>query len=520
MRPARLGKGCAVAAMAMLIASAAAGDDDYGGAFVRVLSAPDCVDAANFVAGVDPAPVNATYMRVQHIGDVGTAELAEQVANLVTWDVGQFTGLSLPRATHAQTQRGYRDAGPPNPASAFQLACNAAGFYIDSRRFSYTKPVLLGGPNVSIARELVPPAAVFRNATSALTIEASIRVPFVYSDAPPVIDGTAQVSFMYYARDVTTGALFAHIVQLYDNRVAGIDGAGTEAVSADAFTAFVTSPLSAQATDGARTEFAAVAPGSSTVQFVEPWAQPRFFRVHISYARFQAMLARLIRDALPGISPRPEDYRITLFGVLGEIFPGTEPAHEVALGASVTNLTLAETYRPVAPVPVVEFHHAALDHYFISARDADIEALDSGRIAGWRRTGATFLAWPVFVEGAGRVCRYYLPPQAGDSHFFSASDRECRAVAQRHPSFVLEDPAVMFLPLPDAMSGGCPAATVPVYRLWNGRAASNHRYTSDAGTRQAMVSAGWISEGYGPEGVVMCSPRPVKGAPAGVAGQR
>jgi hypothetical protein len=218
------------------------------------------------------------------------------------------------------------------------------------------------------------------------------------------------------------------------------------------------------------------------------------------------MLARLVRDALPNISPRPEDYRISLFGVLGEIFPGTATAHEVALGASVTNLKLAETYRSIAPVAVVEFHHAALDHYFVSAREADIAALDAGRHAGWRRTGATFLAWPAFVEGAVRVCRYYLPPEAGDSHFFSASDEECRDVAERFPSFVLEDAAVMFLSLPDTVSGACPGGTVPVFRLWNARAATNHRYTSDAGTRLAMLGAGWKSEGYGPQGVAMCSP--------------
>ena len=502
------------ALLSMFLASSALAEDDYRGAFVRVVSAPDCVDATNFVTEFDPAPVNVTYMRVQHIGDVGTPELAGEVAHPVTWDVGRLTGLSLPPAVFAQTQRGYRDNGPPDPASAFQLGCNGAGFYIDSRRFSHTLPLVLEGPSASVARDLVPPAAIFRNATSALTIEATIRVPTVRFGAPPIIDGTAQVSFMYYAQDVTTGTLFAHTVQLYDNRAAGTNGAGTEAVSADAYTAFVVSPLAAQTADGVPTEFAAVAPESSTVQFIVPWADLRLFRVHISYARFQAMLARLVRDALPHISPRPEDYRISLFGVLGEIFPGTGTAHEVALGASVTNLKLAETYRSIAPVPVVEFHHVALDHYFISAREADITALDSGRHAGWRRTGATFLAWPVFVDGAVRVCRYYLPPEAGDSHFFSASDEECRDVAERFPSFVLEDGAVMFMSLPDAMSGACPGGTVPVFRLWNARAATNHRYTSDVGTRLAMLAAGWKSEGYGPQGVAMCSPDALTGAAA------
>jgi hypothetical protein len=45
---------------------------------------------------------------------------------------------------------------------------------------------------------------------------------------------------------------------------------------------------------------------------------------------------------------RPEDYRVTSFGLLGEVFPGTGDAHEVALGASVTDLTLSEAYDDAA----------------------------------------------------------------------------------------------------------------------------------------------------------------------------
>ena len=44
---------------------------------------------------------------------------------------------------------------------------------------------------------------------------------------------------------------------------------------------------------------------------------------------------------LPAISPRPEDYRITLFGVLGEVFPGTGRDYEVAIGAQVRDLRLS-----------------------------------------------------------------------------------------------------------------------------------------------------------------------------------
>ena len=264
-----------VIALVLCAVASTAAAFDYREALVRVISAPDCVDATNFVSESAPAPRNATFMRVQHIGDPGTAELAGQVANVVTWDVGLASGLSLPASSYPQTQRGYRDIGLPEPSSAFQLGCAGAGFVINSRRFSHAVPVVLEGPSASIARELEPPAAVFSNATSALTLEATIRVPYVRADAPPFIDGTAQVSFVYYVRDTTTDAVFPHVIQLFDNRAAGVNGAGTEAVSADVNSAFVVSPLASTTADGAPTQFVEVDAASATVQFVTPWADAR-----------------------------------------------------------------------------------------------------------------------------------------------------------------------------------------------------------------------------------------------------
>ena len=46
---------------------------------------------------------------------------------------------------------------------------------------------------------------------------------------------------------------------------------------------------------------------------------------------------------------RPEDYRVLLFGLLGEIFPETGDAHNISLGASVTNLAL--TQEPPRRIP-------------------------------------------------------------------------------------------------------------------------------------------------------------------------
>jgi hypothetical protein len=186
-------------------------------------------------------------------------------------------------------------------------------------------------------------------------------------------------------------------------------------------------------------------------------------------------------------------------------------------GVSGTALMQCSHFAAVLNVPidpVIEYYNATLDHYFISASQPDLDALDSGRSAGWQRTGSSFPAWitrnvgPLggFVVPAGLrdVCRIYIPPNKGDSHFFSASAGECAASLAQHPDFVLETNAAFLATLPDPVTGACPSGQVPVYRLWNNRVDSNHRYTTSLTVRAEMISRGYIAEGYGPNAVALC----------------
>jgi len=45
-----------------------------------------------------------------------------------------------------------------------------------------------------------------------------------------------------------------------------------------------------------------------------------------------------------------------------------------------------------------------------------------------------------------------------------------------------------------------------VYRMWNKRADSNHRYTTSVAVRESMLGKGYIPEGYGPDATSMCAP--------------
>ena len=59
----------------------------------------------------------------------------------------------------------------------------------------------------------------------------------------------------------------------------------------------------------------------------------------------------------------------------------------------------------------------------------------------------------------------------------------------------------------DIATGACLFDTTPVYRVYNNRPDANHRYTTSLATRDSMVVAGWIAEGYGPDAVAFCGPR-------------
>lgn len=159
-----------------------------------------------------------------------------------------------------------------------------------------------------------------------------------------------------------------------------------------------------------------------------------------------------------------------------------------------------------ATVAVVEFYSVARDHYFMSGSPAEVADLDGGLHTGWVRTGLSFKAYDTPTTGASPVCRFYLPPAFGDSHFYSASLAECSHIQAQYPGFVYETAAAFHIGLPDATTGECAAGWSPVYRVWNQRPDTNHRYTTSPAVRQQMLGQGWVGEGYGPMQVGMCAP--------------
>ncbi len=160
---------------------------------------------------------------------------------------------------------------------------------------------------------------------------------------------------------------------------------------------------------------------------------------------------------------------------------------------------------PVGLTTALEYYNPQLDHYFITWHPDEIAILDAGTtIKNWTRTGKSFLTHMTDQTGSSPVCRFYIPPGLGDSHFFGRGTAECDATGRKYPTFVLEDPAFMHMYLPTL--GVCPANTTQIYRAFDNRPDANHRYMTDKAVRAQMVAKGWIAEGDGPDLVVMCAP--------------
>jgi large repetitive protein len=156
-------------------------------------------------------------------------------------------------------------------------------------------------------------------------------------------------------------------------------------------------------------------------------------------------------------------------------------------------------------VLAIEYYHAAFDHYFVTAIADEITKLDNGTFTGWVRTGETFNVYADVPGGSSPVCRFFSTAfGAKSSHFYTPDGNECTTVkANANWQFEAE---VFSLPRPNSL-GVC-ATGAPVYRLYNNGlgGAPNHRYTTSLVTRTTMLNKGWISEGSGNFGVIMCSP--------------
>ena len=157
-----------------------------------------------------------------------------------------------------------------------------------------------------------------------------------------------------------------------------------------------------------------------------------------------------------------------------------------------------------AGVQLIEYYHAAFDHYFVTGIADEITLLDNGTLAGWSRTGERLNVHAPGTAGTAATCRFFSASFAPkSSHFYAPTASEC-ATVKANPDWQFEGEVFNTAPTID---GTCPPPTLPLYRMYNNGqgGAPNHRYTTRQDVRAAMLASGWIPEGLG-VGVVACVP--------------
>jgi hypothetical protein len=79
---------------------------------------------------------------------------------------------------------------------------------------------------------------------------------------------------------------------------------------------------------------------------------------------------------------------------------GSAPS-ATAARAVMAVLALPKAAPAPTSVPIIEYYHAQLDHYFITGIPDEITKLDNGTFVGWQRTGQTFRGYA--IGSAGRT---------------------------------------------------------------------------------------------------------------------
>lgn len=297
-------------------------------------------------------PPNKTWYYVRGMGDPGTDELLNQVANLVDWDASVYTGFRPEGTELAQAQRGYRNLGPPIGTNAFQVQGHHAGFLINTHGFSHTLPTTTpwgeedGGPHIAYERRFSPEKEIFSDPSSELTLQTYFKLPWLFFGQNTAV---AQAILFYYLVDITSGFRFAGVMQFFDSRPWGQFN-GFERLRSDSQDYYVSTPLSDRTFDELVPRYATRSPYSQSIQNGVTWSSDKFFRAHVSYENMLNIIEDIARQpGVFGISNDPQDWRLLRAGVLVEIgFPNPETMGEmnISVGGSLHHFEIYEARDP------------------------------------------------------------------------------------------------------------------------------------------------------------------------------
>lgn len=148
-------------------------------------------------------------------------------------------------------------------------------------------------------------------------------------------------------------------------------------------------------------------------------AAVRWSRVQLNYWATDLPMPEIV--GLPTAAPGTYAYAATANSVPGTFLYRAFIEYADEQPSAYFVISNREARDSTSLLPVVEYWHALLNHYFITGSPAEMAKLDDGTIAGWYRTGGVFLAFDrkaARPASVGPVCRFYGRPDAGlNTHF-------------------------------------------------------------------------------------------------------
>lgn len=343
----------------------------FGSPCVRTIIAAPTALSGTSINSDFTGPTNQWKVEVRHMGDPGTAARINQVATQITWNVGEWTGLTASSAN----QRGYQDLGAPSYYNAFQAQGSSFGSHVHSWSFPHNNGVPGGGPHSVLSYlfsdNLAP--QIFTQPNSSFVIEAYLKVPLAnVSEAPSEAPlywyprGEASLQFQFWEVDLCTPpncAIIDYVAKAFDTRPYAFGESNSFQATAYApseGTGFglgvVAVPMRGGTTVG-HTWVDVTAPAGSTgatMANVTSFASERLYRFVVNRAEFSKAIA-ILNSQGGSFTTDPAKYKLRTVSVLHEIFhcayveyPGTpSPAcatRAVRMGVSARSPRVMEWY--------------------------------------------------------------------------------------------------------------------------------------------------------------------------------
>ncbi len=297
----------------------------------RLIYQQESVSSIEGRAVSDPSaiPYHKTMMVTFGLGASATSQV-------ITWDVGDFSGLHVPDPK-GNYQRGINNSW--YGSTAVQMYQDYAGIQLHTYSAEEHPSSNLANAQLAYWWEDADNMRVWTGADSVLKMSMYFQVPRVWVEGNAVAYSNVILLF----KDTTTGKSVWYIVNAFDTRGSS---SFSEWIGWDSGTniPMVISYF------GRGTEYAYLGPGSS-VATGETWSGWRYLEFRISRGNFTKAMEDVNSQYSTGMSTDPGDYIITEITVQAEIYWPNDGESNGHIGVSMHQVSLEELNSAIPEFP-------------------------------------------------------------------------------------------------------------------------------------------------------------------------